>query len=440
MAENEGSSEYKKKFLSDDVYIEHHDKQGKVTGKTEFKKDSITGESWEQHYDKHGKATAYTEIKKNFWGNLTRITTSGEKNSSAGWIGIFIIIAVIIYVVVQFVKFILLPSLFALVPIILLITAAALPTKRTLLAALAATAALYQWLDLENGWYGQVLINQQSFVAPWLWLILVAAIIILPTAIAIASAAVLERKWGRKNTLIAIAAGSFIVAGLSILFRTESISGLRNGAPTADPSEAAAVVPNEIDKNLKIEKGANKLQILDALKTYNNSDKINLVKDIRKWYYAVVDMERKGLSTDCRNTESQKKDRDGKFYEQKYQICQYPGEQTIVTMDNNGFEWGKITKLYFKQNKIYFSFVQEMSEAGLTELRVYYDSLGKVFQILESYKTYVGEDFKNKNNDEITDYSDLQNIAKGIYCGFIEAQAILNKTKGINCDMVNIPG
>jgi hypothetical protein len=175
-----GTLEHKKSFWGNE-YIEHNDSSGKKTGTSEHKKDSLSGESYTQHYDANGNPTSYTERKKNIWGNIVETTKSGEKKNSGYYVAILLVVLFVIWLILKVV----IPLLYLTLPIILLgISIFRYSRKENNNLEIATIViSIFQIIDYLFGGYAKYLVEDNSFVTPYIYYSVAVSLVIVVTSL-----------------------------------------------------------------------------------------------------------------------------------------------------------------------------------------------------------------------------------------------------------------
>jgi hypothetical protein len=210
----------------------HTTQDNEKIGSTKRIEDAFTGKNFQQHYDKDGKPSSYTVTEETIWGKLRRVTKPGRKLTTQEILGRILALALFVYGVVTFV----LPVVFALLATGFFIYA--LWEKKT-----ENTTRQFKWpaiislvysFDYIVGVYSAYLVEQESFMASWLYPVLG-----LNYAIAIVSAFFLfEDRWSdfllnqniQEPTAIYLTKGFAFVLLFMPFFLVENRHGLQTSS------------------------------------------------------------------------------------------------------------------------------------------------------------------------------------------------------------------
>jgi len=146
---------------------------------------------------------------------------------------------------------------------------------------------------------------------------------------------------------------------------------------------------------------------VDAVQT--NEERI---LDIKKWYKDIRSIEKKGSSTGCESKISITYDgfhSDDEYpFENEGKHCDFGNGYTVLFGEFLGYEWAEYATYYYKDDVLFFAFIESGAEACFEEHRLYYGSDGKVIQYIEKVNDCDGENPTITN--DLTDSDGLNDM------------------------------
>lgn len=79
-------------------------------------------------------------------------------------------------------------------------------------------------------------------------------------------------------------------------------------------------------------------------------------------------------------------------FENTAEECTLPGGLRYQTLERNGYEWSETSHFYYKDDALFFVFIDGGAEACGYQYRIYYDMEGEIIRVLSSENDCDGDD------------------------------------------------
>lgn len=99
----------------------------------------------------------------------------------------------------------------------------------------------------------------------------------------------------------------------------------------------------------------------------------------------------------------------GSSFTQSAKQCGYPNGYSVISASLEGWEWGATPKFYFKNNTLFFVYINYSSVVGTAEYRIYFNESGNIIRILEKFDDIT--DNPQKTNITVSDMTEKRRIA-----------------------------